>query len=164
MRSIMLWLILVISNSIVMSQAPDNPWSTSKLTAIRLAPHTDLKLELLSFAKKAKLKAGFIITCVGSLEQVNLRFANQETGTSLKGHYEIISLVGTFSDTSAHLHLSVADSIGKTFGGHLLDESLIYTTAEIVIGELADLEFDRVVDSTYGYKELSVKKRNIKKN
>jgi uncharacterized protein len=163
MRLIILCLILVLSNDVLMSQS-EITWSTSRLTAIRLAPHTDLKEGLLSFAKKAKLKSGFIATCVGSLEQVNLRFANQETGTLLKGHYEIISLVGTFSDTAAHLHLSVADSTGKTFGGHLLDESLIYTTAEIVIGELSDLEFDRTTDSTYGYKELLVKKRNVKKN
>ncbi len=162
MRFLLFCLIFSATNILTMAQTIENPWSTSTFTAIRLAPHQDLKKELLAFAKKTKLKAGFVVTCVGSLEQVNLRFANQNNGTLLKGHYEILSLVGTFSDTSAHLHMSVADSTGKTMGGHLLDDSLIYTTAELVIGELTDLKFNRVLDSTYGYEELDVKKRKVK--
>jgi predicted DNA-binding protein with PD1-like motif len=133
--------------------------SKSSFFTIRLNPHQDLKKELMVFAAKEKLKAGFIITCVGSLEQSNLRFANQSAGIQRKDHFEILSLVGTFSDTSAHLHLSLADSTGATMGGHLLDNNLIYTTAEIVIGELTDIQFEREKDSTYGYNELAVKKR-----
>lgn len=137
-------------------------WSDVKMTAIRLSPHQDLKQELIAYAKKHQFKAAFIATCVGSLEQMHIRYANEENGTLLKGHFEIVSLVGTFSDTSSHIHISASDSTGKTLGGHLLDNSLIYTTAEIVIGELTDLEFNRRTDSTYGYKELDVKIR--KKN
>lgn len=137
-------------------------WSDVKMTAIRLSPHQDLKQELIALAKKHPFKAGFIATCVGSLEQIHIRYANEDNGTLLKGHFEIVSLVGTFSDTSSHIHISVSDSTGKTIGGHLLDNNLIYTTAEIVVGELTDLEFNRSPDSTYGYKELDVKIR--KKN
>lgn len=153
--------LMTMSNSF---SQPLDQWSSVKATAIRLKPHQDLKKEVIAFAEQNKIKAGLIITCVGSLEQVNLRFANQEQGTILKGHFEILSLVGTFSDTSSHLHISVADSEGKTWGGHLLDDSIIYTTAEIAICELAEQEFDRTLDSTYGYKELSVKPRSKKKN
>jgi uncharacterized protein len=137
---------------------------SSKATffTIRLKPHQDLKKELMAFAAKEKIKAGCIVTCVGSLEQTNLRFANQPEGKTSKGHFEILSLTGTFSDTSTHLHLSVADSTGAAIGGHLLDGNLIYTTAEVVIGELTDLEFIRLKDSTYGYQELGVKKREVR--
>ena len=162
MKSILLCLLLTVTMSKVHAQSVSNLPSSSKATAIRLAPHQDLKKELLKVGSNSK--AGFVITCVGSLEQVNLRFANQENGTLLKGHFEILSLVGTFSDSGAHLHISVADSTGRTIGGHLLDDSLIYTTAELVIGELTDLQFDRIVDSTYGYKELSVRPRTKKQN
>ena len=55
--------------------------------------------------------------------------------------------------------LSVADSTGKTIGGHLLDENLFYTTIELVIADLTDLEFTRETDSTYGYQELVIKKK-----
>lgn len=148
--------------SISMAQ-PTNDKSKATYYALRLAPHQDLKKELLDFAVRKKIKAGFIATCVGSLEQVSLRMANQEKGEMSKGHFEIVSLVGTFSDSSAHIHLSVSDSTGKTIGGHLLDGSLIYTTAEIVVAELDELEFAREKDSTYGYNELAIKKRKPKK-
>ncbi len=136
--------------------------SKASFITIRLKPHQDLKKEVMALAVKEKIKAGFIATCVGSLEQVNLRYANQSTGTSRQGHFEIVSLVGTFNETAAHLHLSVSDSLGVTTGGHLLDDNRIYTTAEIVIGILTDVEFDREKDSTYGYMELAVKKRKKK--
>ncbi len=40
-----------------------------------------------------------------------------------------------------------------------MNNNLVYTTAEIVIVELSDLEFVRENDPTYGYQELVVKKR-----
>ena len=79
----------------------------------------------------------------------------------MKGHFEILSVSGTFNKTSAH-HPSVVDSTGRTIGGHLVDENLIYTTAEIVIGELLDVEFTTETDTTYGYPELVIKAK--KKN
>lgn len=142
---------------------PSNTWSSSKFSALRLAPHQDLKQELIHFARKEKLQAGIIATCVGSLEQVTLRFANQDKPVTLHGKFEILSLVGTFSESSSHLHLSIADSTGTTWGGHLMEGSLVYTTAEIVIGELTDVTFQRETDSTYGYPELVVRKRKNEK-
>jgi len=130
--------------------------SNQKSYAFRLKPHEDLKRGIIAFAAEQKIKAGCIVTAVGSLEQVNLRFANQNSGSNISGHYEIVSLVGTFSETYSHLHLSVADSLGVTIGGHLLEGNRIYTTAEIVLTELTDLEFRREKDNTYGYEELSV--------
>jgi len=73
-----------------------------------------------------------------------------------KGFFEIISLSGTFSESSCHLHICVADEKGQMLGGHLLDENLIYTTAEIIAVSLDDLEFLRIADTTYNYKELVV--------
>jgi uncharacterized protein len=136
-----------------------------KSYAFRLAPHQGLKRAIISFAKQNHITAGCMITCVGSVEQLHLRFANQEKGVTKKGRYEIISLAGTFSRSSAHLHLAVADKAGKLSGGHLLDGTLIYTTAEIVVGALPDMEFTRKQDNTYGYLELEIRrKRSSRKN
>ncbi len=143
----------------VMAQYPS---SSGRFFALRLKPHEDLKQQLIALAKEEKLKAASIVSCVGSVEQFHLRYANQENGVIKKGHFEIVSLTGTFSNTSSHLHLAISDSAGQTTGGHLLDQNLIYTTAEIVIVELPDLEFKHEVDPTYGYQELSIQKR--KKN
>jgi hypothetical protein len=50
----------------------------------------------------------------------------------------------------------VADKDGKTIGGHMMDGCLVYTTAEIVIGEANDLVFFREEDSTTHLKELKI--------
>jgi predicted DNA-binding protein with PD1-like motif len=130
-----------------------------KTFAFRLKPHQDVKKAIIDFAKQNKIKAGFILTAVGSVEQANLRYANKSVGTILRGSFEVVSLTGTFSDTSSHLHLSISDSGGKTIGGHLLEENLVYTTLEIVVGEMMDVEFIREKDTTYGYDELKVQPR-----
>ena len=129
----------------------------SEIHALRLQPGQDLKKELESFVTRSRLRAGWILTCVGSLTQVHLRFANQSTGTIRKGYFEIVSLVGTLCPEGVHLHLCVADEQGMTTGGHLLDNNLIYTTAEIVIGETPSLEFKREEDASTGWRELVIR-------
>ncbi|MBI1770451.1 MAG: DNA-binding protein [Bacteroidetes bacterium] len=126
----------------------------------RLSPKSDLRKSIQEFSKSHKIKAGSIITCVGSLEQLHVRFANREKGELRKGFFEIVSLTGTFADSSCHLHIAVADTDGQTMGGHLLDNNIIYTTAEIVVAELVDIEFARAIDNTYGYNELVIKHRD----
>jgi hypothetical protein len=96
---------------------------------------------------------------VGSLTQYNLRFANQPEGSKGNGHFEIVSLTGTVSMNGSHLHMSVSDGTGKTTGGHLLDENTVYTTAEIVIGEVDDLIFTRELDGSTDWAELQIKKK-----
>jgi hypothetical protein len=44
-------------------------------------------------------------------------------------------------------------------GGHLQEGSAIYTTAELVIGELTHLTFSRPIDPVTGYDELIVASR-----
>lgn len=111
----------------------------------------------MSFARQQHIRAGVILTCVGSLEQVVLRFANTGKATQYNGHFEIVSLVGTFAEQSGqHMHLSVSDGEGRTTGGHMLEGNKVYTTAEIVVGDLQDAEFTREVDPAYGYAELVV--------
>jgi len=132
------------------------------LHIFRLKPKMDLRKSILEFAKEKCVSAGSVLSCVGSLEQFHIRFANQEKGTYQKGFFEIVSLTGTFSETSCHLHISLAGSNGQVVGGHLLDDNLIYTTAEITVVELTDVSFNREVDSTFGYRELVIlsKKKN----
>ncbi|MDB5284282.1 MAG: hypothetical protein JWO06_3357 [Bacteroidota bacterium] len=132
---------------------------TQKIFALRLRSGDDLKLSIIDFVKQNKLKAGYIITCVGSLQKANLRLANKNEATAFKGKFEIISLVGTLSPGGVHLHLGIAHSNGKSIGGHLMDGCIIYTTAEIVIGEALQLQFARNKDANTGYRELVVKGR-----
>ena len=130
-----------------------------KTHVIRLKPGQDLKKELQAFAEKNELDAAWIVTCAGSLTKYNIRFANQQNGSMAEGHFEIVSLTGTLSRNGSHIHISVSDSTGKTTGGHLLDGNIIYTTAEIVIGESNDLVFSREKDGTTPWEELVIRKK-----
>ena len=131
--------------------------STISVHVLRLKPGQDLKGEIESFVKNKKIEAASILSAVGSLTQVKLRFANKNDATSLSGHFEVVALSGTTSRRGSHIHLAVADSVGKTTGGHLLEGSTVYTTMEIVLGVYPQVIFDRTLDPASGYKELDVK-------
>jgi predicted DNA-binding protein with PD1-like motif len=133
---------------------------TTKTHVIRLKPGEDLKKSILQFVTNNNIKAGWIGTCAGSLTQYNIRFANQNKPSSDTGHFEIVSLTGTLSINGSHLHISISDSTGKTIGGHLLDNNIIYTTAEIVIQESTRHVFTRKNDGTTPWEELQVEEIN----
>lgn len=128
-----------------------------RIHTIRLHPGNDVMPVLKKFIAENNIKAGFILSAVGSLTQYHIRFANQPAGSKKEGHFEVVSLTGLLSTEGNHVHLSVSDSTGRTIGGHLLDGNLVYTTLEVVIGEDPDHIYHRETDSTYGYKELVVK-------
>lgn len=130
-----------------------------KIFALRLKPGEDLKISLVSFAKEQQIKAGYIITCVGSLQIAVLRLAGKSEYNTYTEKFEILSLTGTLSSAGVHLHIAIADENGKTIGGHLVDGNIIYTTAEIIIGEALNLQFERMHDEQTGYLELHIKNR-----
>ncbi len=130
-----------------------------KTFAFRLYPGQDLKKELVSFCTNNKIQAGVILTCVGSLKRATLRLANENIVQDFEQKFEIVSLVGTLCQDGVHLHISISDDNGNTFGGHLMEGCLIYTTAEIVIGEMEDAVFSRKADAATGFRELIVERR-----
>ena len=149
----------------------------------RLQPDDSLKDSLNKFAhvifsrEREKQSASlFMMTAVGSLKDVTLRLANASNFPSRDAHdrssndikrwsnerFEIVSLVGTFSPSGdCHLHISISDAQGKTFGGHLV-EGKVFTTCEVVLGSVSNVLFHREYDEMTGYKELLPKK--ISKN
>ncbi|HVG42422.1 MAG TPA: PPC domain-containing DNA-binding protein [Chitinophagaceae bacterium] len=131
----------------------------TKTHAFRLKPGEDLKKSIQSYVEKHQIKAGWIATGVGSLTNYNIRFANQPNGIKDSGHFEITALTGTVSINGSHLHITISDSTGKTIGGHLLDENMIYTTAEIIIQEAKELNFSREIDGTTPWPELQIKEK-----
>ena len=126
------------------------------MTALRLNPGTDLLASLLAYCAERQIKAACVLACVGSLERAVIRFADAPQGTVLAQKLEILTLSGTLSRYGAHLHVTVADADGRVFGGHLLDGSLVYTTAELVLGLLLGTEFRREFDPATGHDELDV--------
>src|SRR5258706_10090692 len=136
---------------------PEVSSSDSRLWVLRLHPGDDLVDSIMEFARKHSINAGGIVTCVGSLDHARLRFANQSEYENLnaKGqHFEIVSLVGTFSTTERHLHLALANEQGAVFGGHASTGNKVYTTAKIVIVEGLGWTFRPEKDPGTGYLRL----------
>lgn len=154
-----LYLVLMAALIIVTGCATRPVSPSVKVHALRFGPGQDVLASLKAYANEHHLKAASIVSAVGSLTQINLRYANQSTAAKRNGHFEITALSGTIAESGAHLHLSIADEKGVTAGGHLLEENLIYTTLEIAILEYPELEFTRELDKDSGYKELVIKRR-----
>lgn len=129
--------------------------------ALRLTPQQDLRQELDEFVQQHAIEAACILTCIGSLTQATLRLAGQSEATVYQDKFEIVSLTGILSQYGSHFHIALADSNGRTIGGHVLKGCLIYTTAELVIGILPHLQFKREYDAKTGYKELSIYSQEI---
>ena len=150
---VLLFILVLISckNSQTMSSKND-----TNTYAFRLKPGQDLKLELEKIVKEKNIAAGWVATCVGSLTNYNIRFANQPNGATGIGHFEIVSLVGTLSTNGSHIHISVSDSSGATIGGHLLQGCTVYTTAEVVIQSSSSFIFKREKVGSTAWEELQV--------
>ena len=122
----------------------------------RLTPGQDLRHEIQQYVIEKKIKAGWIVTCVGSLISYAIRFANQAVNNTGTGHFEIVSLAGTVSSNGSHLHICISDPTGRTIGGHLSEGCIIFTTAEIVLSSTDELEFMREADEKSGWNELKI--------
>ncbi|KAL6095497.1 uncharacterized protein ACO6RY_09411 [Pungitius sinensis] len=137
--------------------------SALQVHVIRVGPGQELLGSLQAFVDERRLRAPFIITCVGSVTKATLRLANATaTNTNevlhLSGRFEIVSLVGTLN-RDAHLHVCLSDGEGRTVGGHALGDLEVFTTAEVVVGEASQLLFTRETDGRTGFPELLVQPR-----
>ncbi|XP_044867963.1 bifunctional protein GlmU-like isoform X2 [Mauremys mutica] len=140
--------------------------SAFSVYALRLGPGEDIVTSLLHFVEDKKLKAPFVMTCVGSITKATLRLANTTASNTnqiihLNERFEIVSLVGTLNK-APHLHICLSDKDGKTVGGHVISDLEVFTTAEIVIGECTGLQFTREMDDRTGFPELVISSRSEK--
>ncbi len=121
---------------------------------LRLFPGADLRTALITLPREQNFEAGFILSAVGSLCRVRLRFAGAETVWEREADFEILTLSGTLGPDGPHLHMSVADAAGAVTGGHVLEGCVVRTTAEIVVGLAPGWSFRRALDPATGYLEL----------
>jgi len=140
--------------------------AVSRLVISRLLPGSDLMQGITEVCKKHGILNGTIVSCIGSLKQTV--FLDPIAKPELKAGYgygapitaegpiEIISVTGTVchgddAKVLMHLHASLADSEGRMFGGHLVDEgNIVLLTADVVIGEIAGVDMVRKLDEETG--------------
>ncbi|MCB1391085.1 MAG: DUF296 domain-containing protein [Rhodobacteraceae bacterium] len=131
--------------------------STGRFLALRLTPGDDLVAGLRRAFLQARVDAGAVVACTGSLSRVRLRFAGRDAAEDLEGPFEILSLSGTLDPSHQHLHLSLGDSEGRVTGGHLVAGGAeVRTTVEAVLLLLPDYRFDRAPCTSSGFAELVV--------
>ena len=126
--------------------------------AIRLNDGQDLMLEIKQLLEQYDIKAGVILSAVGSLKESNIRVPVIDGQVKYINpiNLDIDNLHGTVSVNGIHLHISVSDVEGRVFGGHLKEGCIIRTTCELVIGVIDDKQFKREPDATTGFDELVV--------
>ena len=128
-----------------------------KIHAFRLTKGMDLKKSIEQYVVDKEMKSGVILSAVGCLYQVCLRTADGVTVKTINEDHEIVSATGTLSMDGCHIHVSLSDGNLQTIGGHLKDNCLVNSTAEIVLAEFDDIKFTREFDENTGYKELVIK-------
>lgn len=124
---------------------------------IRLSPGVDLRRALEDIAARQAPGSAFVVAGIGSLVEAKLRYAGEATERTIAGPLEMISISGTLSASSAHLHMSVSDASGRVYGGHVGYGNTVRTTAEILLAMLQDWSLTREHDPATGFNELVVR-------
>ena len=132
---------------------------------LRLSSGEDLLEAMSTYCEKYNIEAAYIGTCVGGLSQVSFRKGVTRHLLTLKGTFEVVSMEGTVSIGGNHIHASVSDQDFNVKGGHLMQGTIVQTTAEIVLIQLESFELHRSKDLLSGYKSLKVREiRDAKSN
>ena len=106
-------------------------------SSIRLNNDDDLLNKVKEIAINENF-SGYILGVIGDLSQGSIKCPNEKGVIVKKGTLEIISLVGTFSPTKTHLHLSFSDSDCKVWGGHLEEGSVVLNGTDLLLGILSE--------------------------
>ncbi len=132
-----------------------------KIHVFRVKPEQELLGEITRYCKEHNITSGIITGIIGSAKSATLDFL-----VDLPGKYECVEYTGPMEIVCAqgsvalknetiiihiHIHLSKQDA---GWGGHLT-EAIIFSTAEVSIGEL-DYQLWRQQDSYTGLNELIV--------
>lgn len=124
--------------------------------AFRLKKGDDLRA---CIEEKCKdINTAIVLSGVGCVYHAHFRLAKAVDYFDADEDYEIVSLTGTISNGSGHIHISLSDDKGNVIGGHLEKGCLINTTCEIVLGILEEYSSKREFDPNTGYDEIEFTK------
>jgi predicted DNA-binding protein with PD1-like motif len=118
----------------------------------RILEGEDLAEAIKKRAEESGVSAGVFIL-IGSLKEAVLGYYSDGRYQSirLRGPLEIASCVGNIAvdekgEVVIHAHLVVSNEKGQAFGGHLMKDSYVGATAELVIIEGSGVGLQRVFD------------------
>ncbi|MBX5321121.1 MAG: DNA-binding protein [Candidatus Bathyarchaeota archaeon] len=123
-----------------------------KIIFSRIKTDEDLAEAIKERVEKSRVKAGVIIA-IGSLKRATLGYyrEGEYKYIRLDGPLEIASCMGNIAvdengNVVVHAHIVVTNEKGEAFGGHLMKESPVGATAELIIIEGDGINLKRVLD------------------
>jgi hypothetical protein len=130
-----------------------------KIHVFRVMPGQELLSAITAYCEKNNITSGVIIGIIGSVTEVKLNFLLKLPGDyktiEYTGPLEIVCAQGTVAKKDGnlilHIHLQLS-SQEMSRGGHVA-EAMIFSTAEVTIGEI-DFQLNRALDRYTGLNEL----------
>lgn len=123
-----------------------------KMCFARILEGEDLAETIKKRVEETGIKAG-IFFLIGSLKEAALGYykEGQYKSIRLDGPLEIVSCMGNIAvdekgEVIVHAHLVVSDEKGEAFGGHLMKDSHVGATAELVVIEGVGVNLLKVFD------------------
>jgi len=135
-----------------------------RVVLVKVEPGNDLLTCLAETASKLRMRAGLIISGVGSLKKARLRnlerFPDEypvrdehRAFTTVEGPLEILSLEGNIVERSdgeliVHAHITLSKVEGgdpKVLGGHLVEGNETYVMVELALAELTGVKAVRAL-------------------
>ena len=131
----------------------------AKIHVFRIKPGQELLNEITRYCQEHEIHSGVVIGLIGSVESAKLNFLKALPGQyeteEYAGPLEIVCAQGSVAlkneDLIVHIHIQLSNQ-ESCWGGHLV-EAKVFSTAEVVIGEL-DYQLYRYSDEYTGLNEL----------
>lgn len=116
--------------------------ASAEMILVRFDPGEDLLEGLQSLIRAEGIKAGVVLSGIGSLSQCHFHQTNgghppvlmtrHQDYVDLTGSWELGSLQGIIAGGEPHLHLTVGEK-DRTYAGHLEMGNIVFTLAEVAI-------------------------------
>jgi hypothetical protein len=123
-----------------------------RIGVFRLLENDDLIEAIKNKAEESNIKAGAFIL-IGSIKQAVLGYYKdgEYKNTVLQGPLEVASCMGNVAldekgEVVVHAHVVVTNEKSEAFGGHLMKDSPVGATAELVIIEATGIDMQRIFD------------------
>ncbi len=116
-------------------------YSVKQVKIFRIAPGEDLLEALRKKLLAERINAG-MVSIIGALSQYKIGYYDQEAGEYKtfegSGDFEILHCTGNVSMREGkpfpHIHITLADTEGKAFGGHVFEGCKVFV-AEVILFE-----------------------------
>ncbi len=125
---------------------------TGRIIVSRLSEDDDLIDSIMEKARESNVHAG-VFTLIGSIKHAVLGYYRdgEYKSTKFEGPLEVASCTGNIAvddggETIVHAHIVVTNEKCEAFGGHLMKDSPVGATAELVIIETVGMSMVRAFD------------------